>query len=115
MSVTFLLRSDVRRFTSAPFCVALLMHATLLHHAFLTHAYLLHTTLFMHALFFAHTTRLMFSEAADWLGGFPTHSRRWIVYQGRLSASFTEGWYARQQGAGDTVSVHALCSIRNFE
>lgn len=52
VSVAFLLRSHVRRFTSASFRVALLVHATLLLH----YPFFVHAALFVQALFLAHAT-----------------------------------------------------------
>jgi hypothetical protein len=52
VSVAFLLRGHVSRFTSASFRVALLVHATLLLH----YAFFVHTALFVQALFLAHAT-----------------------------------------------------------
>jgi len=59
VSVAFLLRGHVCRFTPAPFRVALLMHATLILH--LHHAFILHTALVVQALFVAHATVLFYA------------------------------------------------------
>jgi hypothetical protein len=58
MSVAFLLRSHVSRFTSASFGVALLVNATL----FLHHAFLMHAALFVQALILAHATFLVYAS-----------------------------------------------------
>jgi hypothetical protein len=58
VSVAFLLRGHVSRFTSAPFGVALLVHTTL----FLHHALLVHTALFVQALILAHATLLVYAS-----------------------------------------------------
>jgi hypothetical protein len=58
VSVAFLLRGHICRFTSASLRVALIMYATLLLH----HAFFVNTALFVQALFFAHATVLLYAS-----------------------------------------------------
>lgn len=63
----------------------------------------------------ASVVGLLFIQAYDWPGGFPTHPRPWNFIQRRPLTTFSAGWHARQQGAGDNVGVLLLGSICAFE